>query len=236
MNEVKGRFFSLLIDKSRDCSIKEQMAVVLIYVDDGGEVIERFIGIVHVIDTCASSLKSVIDNFFAKHGTTMSRVRGQGYDGASNMRGELNGLKQKILHEDKYAFYIHYFPHQLQLIVVVTSSEYAYLHVKGKMLSGKKQYDDFVKRIEMGEICTGKGKNQETSLARDGDTHWGSHLKTIHRLLDMWKPVREVLIALSREGPDGKTRGNALSLAEKVESFEFVFVSHLMLNLLRMTN
>ncbi|XP_022041659.2 zinc finger MYM-type protein 1-like [Helianthus annuus] len=223
-----------------------------IYVDDGGEVIERFVGVVHVTDTCASSLKIAIDNFFAKHGLTMSRVRGQGYDGASNMRGELNGLKQKILDENKYAFYIYCFAHQLQLVVVATSSEYAsvsgffdYLakivnivgaSCKRKDSIRQKQYDDFVKRIEMGEICTGKGKNQEMSLARAGDTRWGSHLKTIHRLLDLWKPVREVLIALSREGADGKIRGNALSLAEKMENFEFVFIGHLMLNLLRMTN
>ncbi|XP_076924072.1 uncharacterized protein LOC143586397 [Bidens hawaiensis] len=57
----------------------------------------------------------------------MSKVRGQGYDGAFNMRGELNGLKQKILAENKCAFYIHCFAHQLQLVVVATSSEYAYV-------------------------------------------------------------------------------------------------------------
>ncbi|XP_076959366.1 uncharacterized protein LOC143635398 [Bidens hawaiensis] len=125
VNEVKDKFFSILIDESCDCSIKEQMAVVLRYVDDGGEVIERFVGVVHVTDTCASSLKGTIDNFFAKNNLTMSKVRGQGYDGASNMRGELNGLKQKFLAENKFAFYIHCFAHRLQLVVVATSSEYA---------------------------------------------------------------------------------------------------------------
>ncbi|XP_076922653.1 uncharacterized protein LOC143584501 [Bidens hawaiensis] len=252
VNEVKGKFFSLLIDESRDCSIKEQMAVVLRYIDDGGEVIERFIGVVHVTDTCMTSLKAAIDNFFAKHGLTMSRVRGQGYDGASNMRGELNGLKQKILAENKYAFYIHCFAHQLQLVVVATSSEYAsvssffeYLvkivNVVGASCKRKdsirqKQHDDYVKRIETGEVCTGKGKNQEMSLARAGDTRWGSHLKTVDRLLNLWKPVREVIIALSRDCTDRKKRGIALGLAEKMENFEFVFVGHLMLNLLRKTN
>ncbi|XP_076921624.1 uncharacterized protein LOC143583110 [Bidens hawaiensis] len=174
VNEIKDKFFSILIDESRDCSIKEQMAVVLRYADDVGEVIERFVGVVHVTDTCASSLKSAIDNFFAKNNLTMSKVRGQGYDGASNMRGELNGLKQKILAENKCAFYIHCFAHQLQLVVVATSSEYAsvssffdYLtkivnivgaSCKRKDLIRQKQHDNFVKRIETGEVCTGKGK------------------------------------------------------------------------------
>jgi hypothetical protein len=39
--------FSILIDESRDISIKEQMAVVLQYVDHNGHIIKRFLGIQH---------------------------------------------------------------------------------------------------------------------------------------------------------------------------------------------
>ena len=50
-------------------------------------------------------------------------LRGQGYDGASNMRGEFNGLQKQIRDENPYAFYVHCFAHQLQLVIVsVTSS------------------------------------------------------------------------------------------------------------------
>ena len=53
-------FFSILVDESRDISIKEQMAVVLRYVDKKGIVIERFLGIVHVADTSTLDRKSVV--------------------------------------------------------------------------------------------------------------------------------------------------------------------------------
>ncbi|KAL5680742.1 hypothetical protein ACJX0J_007127, partial [Zea mays] len=43
--------------------------------------------------------------------------RGKGYDGASNMRGEFNGLQKLIRDENPFAFYVHCFAHQLQLIV-----------------------------------------------------------------------------------------------------------------------
>lgn len=82
-----------MIDESRDISIKEQMIIILRYVDKKGCVLERFIGIVHVPSTSASSLKLSIDSLFAKHGLSIFRISGQGYDGASNMRGEFNGLK-----------------------------------------------------------------------------------------------------------------------------------------------
>jgi hypothetical protein len=34
------------------------------------------------------------------------------------MRGDLHVLQRRILDENPYAFYIHYFAHQLQLVVV----------------------------------------------------------------------------------------------------------------------
>ncbi|KAL6223044.1 hypothetical protein ACLB2K_006434 [Fragaria x ananassa] len=63
-------------------------------------------------------LKKAIDALFSKHGLSITRLRGQGYDGASNMSGEFNGLKTLILKENSSAFYIHCFAHQLQLALV----------------------------------------------------------------------------------------------------------------------
>ena len=54
----------------------------------------------------------------------MSRLRGQGYDEASNMQGEFNGLKTLILKENECAFYVHCFAHQLQLALVVVAKNH----------------------------------------------------------------------------------------------------------------
>ncbi|CAN6715998.1 unnamed protein product [Malus baccata var. baccata] len=89
MDDLKDSFFSILVDEARDVSVKEQMVMVLRYVDDKGHVIERFVGIQHVTDTTSSSLKDAIDTFFSRNGLSISKLRGQGYDGASNMRGRL---------------------------------------------------------------------------------------------------------------------------------------------------
>ncbi|XP_042457293.1 uncharacterized protein LOC122041607 [Zingiber officinale] len=72
-----------MVDESRDISVKEQMGVVLRYVNKRGQ--------------------DAIDALFVKHGLSLSRLRGQGYDGASNMRDEFNGLKSLILQENPYA-------------------------------------------------------------------------------------------------------------------------------------
>jgi hypothetical protein len=84
-------------------------------------VIERFLGIQHVSDTTSPSLKLALDAMLAKYGLSISRLRGQGYDGASNMRGQFHGLQRRVLDENPYAFYIHCFAHRLQLVVIVVA-------------------------------------------------------------------------------------------------------------------
>ena len=100
------------------------MAVVLRYVDEKGHVIKLFISIEHVTCTTALSLKAAIDGLFSRHGLSMSRLRGQDYDGASNMRGEFNGLKTLILKENECIFYVHCFAHQLQLALVTEAKNH----------------------------------------------------------------------------------------------------------------
>ena len=73
-----------------------------------GIIIEWFLSIVHVASTTALSLKYVVECLLCKHNLSLSKLRGQGYDGANNMQGDINGLKTLILKENKSAFYIHY--------------------------------------------------------------------------------------------------------------------------------
>ncbi|XP_031252129.1 zinc finger MYM-type protein 1-like [Pistacia vera] len=83
--------------------------------ETNGLVIEHFLGVEHVTSTTTLSLKATLDNFFSRHGLSFSRLLGQGYDGASNMQGEFNGLKTLVLKDNRCAYYIHCFAHQLQL-------------------------------------------------------------------------------------------------------------------------
>ncbi|KAL9682817.1 hypothetical protein QQ045_014626 [Rhodiola kirilowii] len=124
IEEIDNDVFALLVDESSDVSYKEQMAVILRFVDKSGTVKERFIGVIHVKDTSSASLKNAIDSLFSEHGLSLKSVRGQGYDGASNMKGEFNGLRALISEENSSAYYVHCFAHQLQLVVVAISKKH----------------------------------------------------------------------------------------------------------------
>ena len=212
--------------------------------------IERFLGLQHVSDTTSSSLKEALVSMLARYGLSIAKVRGQGYDGASNMRGQFHGLQRLVLNENPFAFYIHCFAHQLQLVVVavarccastddffndvtsVVNTVSASCKRKDQLL--QKHHDTLVQQLDSGEISPGRGKNQETSLARPGDTRWGTHHKTLVRLMLMWEPVLEVLENISDDGTDGE-KTIASGLIEKMESFQFMFILHLMIRVLGIT-
>jgi hypothetical protein len=94
-------------------------------VNDEGKVVERFLGLQHVESCTAIALKEVLVGMLSSHNLSISMLRGEGYDVASNMRGEFNAV-QKLIHDEKpYAFYVHCFAHQLQLVVVIVSTSSA---------------------------------------------------------------------------------------------------------------
>jgi hypothetical protein len=121
--EIGDAKFSILVDETCDISKREQMAIVLRFVDTNGVLQERFFDLVHVKNTKALTLKAEICNVLSNHGFDLQNLRGQGYDGASNMKGELNGLQTLILKECPYAYYVHCYAHRLQLALVVAAKD-----------------------------------------------------------------------------------------------------------------
>lgn len=121
--ELNDGFFSILADDFVDISDKKQMALRLRYVNQKGEVCERFIGVVHVPNTTSLTLLAAIESLLMEYSLTFSQVRGQGYDGASDMQGTINGLKTIVQNECPQAYFVHCFEHQLQLTQVAISKK-----------------------------------------------------------------------------------------------------------------
>ncbi|XP_068338976.1 uncharacterized protein [Pyrus communis] len=79
------------------------MAVVLRYVNKKEEAIEKFLVVQHVSSTTSSSLEEAIERLFATTNLSMSKLQGQGYDGASNMKALVFMAKEN---EDVANFFI----------------------------------------------------------------------------------------------------------------------------------
>ncbi|XP_021759793.1 zinc finger MYM-type protein 1-like [Chenopodium quinoa] len=244
IDDIGDDYFGILADESSDIYQKEQMALCLRYVNKKGKITERFLGIVHVKDTTALSLKSAIESLLMEHSLSLSRVRGQGYDGASNMRGEINGLKTLIMNETKQAYYIHCFAHQLQLTLVAVAKDNddciwlfdqlaILLNIIGVSCKRKEmireiQSQHVLEALDLGEIESGQGLNQELGLGRPGDTRWGSHYKTVSNVTSLYSTIVKVLEKVGSNKIYKDDRVKAITIMSTFESFEFVFMIHLM--------
>jgi hypothetical protein len=66
-DEIGDAKFCLIVDEAHDESMKEQMTIVLRFVDKNGFVRERFFGLVHISDTATVTLKKGIYYVLSKH-------------------------------------------------------------------------------------------------------------------------------------------------------------------------
>ncbi|KAK9672877.1 hypothetical protein RND81_12G131500 [Saponaria officinalis] len=171
--------------------------------------VERLFYLIHVKETNALYLKGTIEECLLAHKLNIENIRGQGYDGASNMRGEWSGLQALFLNECPYAYYVHYFAHRLQLPLIAASRDVISVYqffskltfIVNIITSSAKRYDqlqaahlaEIERLLELEELETGKGNNQIGTVKRAGDTRWGSHFGSLNSLLNMYNASCSVL-------------------------------------------
>jgi hypothetical protein len=251
-DEIGDAKFCLIVDEARDESMKEQMAIVLRFVDKNGFVRERFFGLVHVSDTAALTLKKGIYSVLSKHQLDIQNIRGQGYDGASNMRGGWNGLQALVSNDCSYAYYIHCFAHRLLLALVAASKEIISVHqfftnlnsVVNFVCASCTRYEELRVAIAaenaymmtIDEIESGRGLNQISTLQRAGDTRWSSHLRSVSNLIKIYSSACEVILKIIDVGTTSSQRAEADSIHQVMTSFEFVFILHLMKDTMQITD
>ncbi|XP_027166505.1 uncharacterized protein LOC113766520 [Coffea eugenioides] len=150
------------------------------------------------------SNKEAIFSTLSQHNLAIHNIRGQGYDGASNMR--------------------------VFIINIVTASSKRNDELK------EAQAIEVATKIANGELETGRGLNQIGTLKRAGDIRWGSHLDSISSLLKMFNATCVVLSNIAADGGSYSQRGDANFALNQLLSFEFVFTSHLMKDIMEITH
>ncbi|XP_058193532.1 uncharacterized protein LOC131310496 [Rhododendron vialii] len=249
--EIGDAKFYLIVDEARDESMREQMAIVLRFVNKDGFVRERFLGVAHVPDTISITLKNEIYSILFHHSLNIQNIRGQGYDGVSNMRGGWNGLQALVSNDCPYAYYIHCFVHILQLALVAASKEVGVIHCFFAKLpkivtiadaSCKRfeelklaQASDIEYLLSINELESGSGLNQLSTLQGHADTRWSSHLRSISSMIKLFSATCVVLLKVKVEG-NSSQRGEAKWAYEEMTTFEFVFMLHLMKEIMLITD
>ncbi|XP_047260139.1 zinc finger MYM-type protein 1-like [Capsicum annuum] len=207
IEDLNGDHFGILVDESKDISHNR---------------------------TNGSCFEKEIYSLLSDHSLSPSKIRGQGYDGVSNMKGEINGLKTLIMKDSSSAYYSHCFAHQLQLTLVVIAKKHLEVeeffdHVtnvlnvvggsfKRRDLLRHHQAENLKQLLESGEAYTEQGLHQERGLQRPGDTRWGSHFKTLDNFLVIFSFIVHVFEVIEIEGSTPSDRNQAEYLLTKVKT------------------
>lgn len=118
IDEVKrAQFYSIIADEVTDTANKEQLSLVLRYVLDN-DVKEVFVDFVEVDRITGEVLAKSILHSLRMYGLSPTEMRGQCYDGASNMSGARSGCKSIVQQAAPLAMYYHCAAHHLNLAVV----------------------------------------------------------------------------------------------------------------------
>ncbi|XP_047251475.1 uncharacterized protein LOC107879189 [Capsicum annuum] len=88
----------------------------------------------------------------------------------------------------------------------------------------------------MGELETGRGLNQELGLIKVSDTHWGSHYKSFGNLISNFASIIDVLDSLVENASTSEEKASASGFLRSCQTFETVFLLHLMTDVLGITN
>ena len=110
----------MIADELTDESNKEQLSLVLRYLDHEQLFIhEDLVGFTECdTGTSGNSLATKITTTLLSMGLDLLYLRGQAYDGASNMSGAINGAARLISKNYPLALYVHCASHCLNLALV----------------------------------------------------------------------------------------------------------------------
>ena len=124
LEEVQScRFFSIIADEATDSSNREQLSIVLRFVDDKMDVREEFMGFVECkTGVTGEALAGTILDILDEWKLDKQNLCGQAYDGAGSMAGATKGVAARISQQYPKACYVHCASHVLNLCIVQSAS------------------------------------------------------------------------------------------------------------------
>ena len=233
--EVKQtRMFSVMADEAADISNKENMSLVLRYVDSSKNIREQFVGFrLCGEETTGNAIKESIINSVHDLGLTMDNCRGQSYGGAGNMASRYVGASTLIQHQFPKAIYVHCMNHSLNLCVADTCSLAMVQNMMGTVeklseffSNSPKRQNHFVDKIK--ELLPNSNHRILVDVCR---TRWIACISGLDRIVELLVPVLSTLenvkLNMDKNGVvragtlNPKSRDNAQSL---LNAFTFGFI------------
>lgn len=239
---VKGisskQFFAFMADETTDISKKEQMSANFRVVEDNMDIHEDFLGFYDVPETKAETLFLVIQDIFLRCTLDINRCRGQCYDGASNMSGEVTGLQTRFRECEPRALYTHCAGHNLNLVSQDGMSKIPeiadFLSVIREIITfirGSAKRMNIFKNIKLQLNEDHEEKLNGGALKPFCVTRWCVRNKSLKSVRDNYKDILEFCDFIGKETGDHAVKARGFSVF--LHKFENLAMLHLVIESLQ---
>ena len=219
--------FSVICDEARDASRKEQVSICVRYCTKDLEAEELFMGWHETADTHAEALKDLIVNSLRAINLDFDKIRGQGYDGASNMSGHKAGLQRLIRDENPLALFCYCVGHNLNLMTMDgIKSVPAIAAAMDRINDIVKYCRASPKRLDIfEELCKDQGLD-DSKLRPLCKTRWVLKLPAVEAFLKYYEPLMDFLQEMSYDMEQkADSRVAAAGHLDAMDKFQLYFSS-----------
>ncbi|KAL4098047.1 hypothetical protein QTP88_022719 [Uroleucon formosanum] len=235
-NEIKkSKYFSVSIDTTFDASRREQLAFIIRYVCYNDHVPvpvirERLLSLKESSSTSGKHLFLIFQDICSENALDWKLfLVGQSYDGASNMKGEYEGLQALIKQENPSAIYTWCYAHRLNLVVVqVCKSSVDAVDTFGILEDLYSFISSSKKRVAFFENHQKKRNPQERvrRLKRVETTRWSSFSNALKTVLITFDDIIQTLENIKKtEKSDFKVRCRANGLVDFLLTERFILTA-----------
>ena len=215
-----NELYSIICDESTDVSNKEQMSFSVRFVADN-QINEAFLGFFELDEgTTGRAIASAVETALATCHLDGTKLRGQSYDGASNMSGQYSGCATLIQQKYPLAAYSHCCSHVLNLAVVRACSLILVQNLFSTISKVFYFFDKHPKRqYVLDEVCDGSSKLK--SLCK---TRWIQRIDALHIFVELFDSIIEAFNAVTNNSSNWSKESlvDATSLTHAILSFEFI--------------
>ncbi|KAL4107461.1 hypothetical protein QTP88_017803 [Uroleucon formosanum] len=221
-NEIKQcKFYSIQIDDTTDISQKTQCSIIIRYVTDKSELVERFLGFHNVSeDRAAQGLFNLVNSVLHEFDIE-NKLVGQCYDGACVMSGHLTGLQARVKEVAPNALFTHCLAHRLNLVLQHGCSINAKCRIFFANLTGIAAYfHNSTSRTNFVDTIVGK------KIPQFVQTRWSSRSKILHTIVNEWSGFINVFDCISKD-PKSSSESicGAIGHFKNLKTFEFAFLA-----------
>ena len=204
----KSDYFAILADKATDTSTKEQVSLLLRFIDstcNSFEIREEFVGFLHAHSIQGEALATLLLNTTDQYDIGGDKICAQGCDRAGNTARKHQGVQVHIRQCFPEAAYVHCKSHCLNLATVHSCKDPSVHTIMGTVQDiafmfnySAKHMEAFYSELESDDLT----KDIRTKLRTLCGTHWTSRAVALHTFKEAFPVTVSALEHLKQNGDD----------------------------------